>query len=141
LSVAVAVPVFAGAVDAPQANCLSAGQVITGAVLSINVMFCTQVAVLLQASVASQVRFTPAWPVQLAAIGASLKVITGVPPQLSVAVADPVFAGAVDAPQANCLSAGQVITGAVLSINVMFCTQVAVLLQASVACHVRFTPA
>jgi hypothetical protein len=71
--------------------------------------------VLLQASVASQVRFTPAWPVQLAAMGSSVNVIATVPPQLSVAVAEPVFAGAVDWPQVNCLSAGQVIAGAVLS--------------------------
>jgi hypothetical protein len=39
------------------------------------------------------------------------------PSQASVAVAVPVFAGRVDEPQAICISAGQVMMGAVLSIK------------------------
>src|SRR5207247_10918544 len=96
LSVAVAVPVFAGAVESPQASALSAGQVITGGVVSAKVMCWTQVLMLPQASVAFQVRSMPALPVQLAGVAASVNVMAGVPPQLSVAVAVPGFAGAVE---------------------------------------------
>src|SRR5207249_144361 len=140
LSVAVALPVLAGAVEPPQASTLSAGQVMTGGVLSAKVMCCTQVLMLPQASVAFQVRSMPGWPVQLAAVPASVKVIVTVWPQLSVAVAPPVLAGAVEPPQASTLSAGQVMTGGVLSAKVMCCTQVLMLPQASVAFQVRSMP-
>ena len=46
-------------------------------------------------------------------------VMTGTGSQLSVAVADPVFAGALDASQLIVILAGQVITGAVTSWTVM----------------------
>src|SRR5713226_8853286 len=141
LSVAVAAPVLAGAVEAPHCNCLSGGQVITGGVVSTNVMCCTQVAMLPQASVAFQVRSIPGLPVQLPGVAASVEVIVTAPPQLSVAVAVPVLAGAVEAPHCTCLSGGQVITGGVVSTNVMCCTQVLMLLLASVAFHVRSIPA
>src|SRR5206468_1013869 len=98
-----------------------------GGVLSTKVMCCTQVLVLSQASAAFQVRSMPALPVQLAGVAASLNVMAGVPPQLSVAVAEPVFAGAVESPHCNCLSGGQAITGAVVSAKVMCCTQVLML--------------
>src|SRR5438093_7122401 len=140
LSVAVAEPVFAGAVESPHCNCLSGGQAITGGVVSTKVMCCTHVAMFPQASVAFQVRSMPALPVQLAGVAASLNVMAGVPPQLSVAVAEPVFAGAVESPQASTLSAGQVITGGVVSAKVMCCTQVAIFPQASVAFQVRSMP-
>src|SRR5216117_2485653 len=140
LSVAVALPVLAGAVEPPQASTLSAGQVMTGGVLSAKLMCCTQVLMLPQASVAFQVRSMPGWPVQLAAVPASVKVMVTVWPQLSVAVALPVLAGAVELPHASTLSAGQVMTGGVVSAKVMCCTQVLMLPQASVAFQVRSMP-
>src|SRR5437773_1886692 len=115
LSVAVALPVSAGSVESRQSKSLAAGQAITGGVVSAKVMCCTQVLMLPQASVAFQVRSIPGWPVQLAAVAASVKVMVTVWPQLSVAVALPVLAGAVEPPQASTLSAGQVMTGAVVS--------------------------
>src|SRR5881409_2438159 len=127
LSVALALPVLAGAVQSPQARTLSAGQVMTGATVSAKVMCCTQLLLLPQASSAFQVRSMPALPVQLAGVAASVKVIVGLPPQLSVAVALPVLLGSVEAPHCNCLSAGQVITGAVVSLTVMVWVQVLVL--------------
>ena len=51
----------------------------------------------------------------MAAVAASVKLIAIVPMQLSVAVAVPVFAGAVEAPHCNSLSGGQVIVGGVVS--------------------------
>src|SRR5262245_3812658 len=90
---------------------------ITGAVVSTKVMCCTQVATFPHASVAFQVRSRPALVVQLAAVAASVKVMTGVTLQLSVAVALPVLLGSVESPQASTLSGGQVITGAVVSIT------------------------
>src|ERR1051325_4476277 len=91
LSVAVAVPVLDGSVDSPHCNSLSAGQVISGLVVSTKVMCWTQVASLPQPSVAFQVRSMPALLVQLGAVAASVWVMAGVPPQLSVAVAVPVL--------------------------------------------------
>src|SRR6266850_3342753 len=82
----------------------------------------------------------PGLPVQLAAVGASVKVMAGLPPQLSVAVATPVLLVPVESPQASTLSIGQVITGSVVSAKVMCCTQVAKLPQASVAFQVRSMP-
>jgi hypothetical protein len=116
------------------------GQVITGGVVSTKVMCCTHVLMLLQASVAFHVRSMPGLPVQLGGVAASVKLMVGVPPQLSVAVAVPVFAGAVESPHCNCLSGGQVITGGVVSTNVMCCTQVLILPHPSVAFHVRSIP-
>src|SRR6187399_1429972 len=79
-----------------------------------------------QASVAVQVRSIPAWPVQLAA-DTSVCVIVGVPPpQLSVAVAVPVFDGSLEAPHWRAASAGHVITGAVVSTTVTVFVQVLV---------------
>src|SRR5881394_1682540 len=119
LSVAVATPVLLVPVESPQARILSAGQVITGLVVSSKVMCWTQLALFWQASTAVQVRSMPALPVQLAAVGASLKLIAMGCPQLSVAVATPVLLVPVESPQANTLSAGQVITGLVVSSKVI----------------------
>ena len=63
---------------------MSAGQVITGGVVSTNWMCCRQVAVLPQASVAFHVRSMPAWPVQLAGVAASVKVMAGLPPHQAI---------------------------------------------------------
>src|SRR5207247_8969340 len=123
LSVAVALPVSAGSVESPQAKTLSAGQAITGGVLSAKLMCCTHVLILPHASLAFQVRSMPALPVQLAGVAASVCVMTGVPPPLSVAVALPVSAGSVEAPAGQTLVAGEAINGGVVSAKVMCCTQ------------------
>ena len=66
-----------------------------GAVLSIITMVCTQVAELPQSSAAFQVRVMVLACGHVPPTVKSLKVIVGVPSQLSVAVAIPVVAGAV----------------------------------------------
>src|SRR6266516_4197817 len=93
LSVAVAEPVWDGSLGSPQLSCVSAGQTITGGVVSTKVMCWTQVATFPQVSVAFQVRSIPGTPVQPGAAAASVKLIVIVPPQLSVAVAEPVWPG------------------------------------------------
>src|SRR5947209_5742040 len=103
-----------------------------GAVVSMKVICWTQVEELLQPSVAFQVRAMPGLPVQLAGIGASVKVIVTAPPQLSIAVAKPVFAGAVEAPHCSCTLTGHVMEGAVVSTNVICWMCVEELLQPSV---------
>src|SRR2546423_1510770 len=95
---------------------------------------------LLQRSVAVQVRSIPGLPAQLAAVSASLKVTITAPSQLSVAEAWPVLAGSVESPHCNCLSGGQLMEGGVLSTKVICWTQVEELLQASVAVQVRAMP-
>ena len=55
-SVAVAVPVLAGSVDAVQSIVVLAGQVIAGPCVSVTVIVCSQVVKLPQLSVAVQVR-------------------------------------------------------------------------------------
>src|SRR6185369_16128231 len=86
-----------------------------GAVVSAKVMCCTQLAVLPAPSVAVQVRSMPAWPVQLAAVGASLWLIVTVEGsgQPFAVVGVPVLLGLVESPQASTLSAGQMIETAV----------------------------
>src|SRR5882724_12291848 len=81
--VELALPVMAGRVESPQASTLSSGQLMLGAMVSAKLMCCTQLLVLWQASEAYQVRSMPAWPVQLAAVGASLWAVITVPLQLS----------------------------------------------------------
>src|SRR6266478_9231191 len=110
LSVAVATPVLLVAVESPQANCLSGGQVITGGVPSTKVMVWKQSDELPQWSIAFQVRTTLAMPVQLVWTGASVNVMVTVL-QASVAVAVPL-----DWPQSTEMSGGQnVKTGGVVS--------------------------
>ena len=94
-------------------------QMLVGGMVSTKVMCWTQVTMLPQVSVAFQVRSMPAFPVQLAEVAASVWLIVGLPPQLSVAVAEPVSLGSVESPHWSCLSAGQVITGGVVSTKVM----------------------
>jgi hypothetical protein len=95
LSVAVAVPVLAGAVLAVQVIVTLGGQVIEGAMLSSTVMVCTQVLLLPQSSVARHVRAIEDSCGQPPGVTTSVKVMVGVPSQLSVAVALPVLPGAV----------------------------------------------
>src|SRR5512145_2654038 len=96
-------------------------------------MVCVQVDMLPQASVAVQIRVNEP---QVGNVGGSLNVTVAVP-QLSVAVAKPVAFGLVSPPHDTNALAGQMITGAVVSLTVMTCVQEAVLPQASVAVHVR----
>src|SRR5438094_801929 len=119
LSVALAlpVPVWSGAVDAPHWSVALAGHVITGLVVSTNRRCWTQVAWLPQASVAFQVR-SMSRPVQPPA-GLSVWLMVGLPGQLSVAVAEPVINGLAESPHCSVLSGGHVITGLVVSTNVM----------------------
>src|SRR6266542_3999534 len=140
LSVAVAEPVWAGSIRSPQLSCRLAGQEMAGGVVSMKVRCWTQVARLPQASVAFQVRSMPARPAQPATGGASVKVIVTIPAQLSVAVAEPVWAGSIGSPQLSCCSAGQVMAGGVVSTKVRCWTQVSRLPQASVAFQVRSMP-
>ncbi len=56
---------------------------------------------------------------QLPAVVTSLDVMAGEPSQLSVAVADPVAAGELDASHSIVTSAGQLILGAVVSTMVI----------------------
>src|SRR5437899_11151971 len=96
LFVAGALAVLAGAVESPHASTLSAGQVMTGGVVSAKVMCCTQVLMLPQASVAFQVRSIPGWPVQLAGVPASAKVRSEERREVKVGGARPVLAGAIE---------------------------------------------
>ena len=93
LSVAVAVPVFAGKEEALQLIVIFAGHVITGAVISCTVIVWLQVLKLPQTSVALQVRVITQLPAQVPAAITSEYEIAGAKSQLSVAVAVPVLAG------------------------------------------------
>jgi hypothetical protein len=66
----------------------------------------------------------------------SVNVMVALGSQLSVAVAEPVFAGAVLAVQRTVMLAGHVIAGAVLSSTKIVCVHAAVFPQSSVASHV-----
>jgi hypothetical protein len=78
-----------------------------------------QVDVLPQSSVADQVLVTMLAAGQKSAATISMKVITGVVSQLSVAVAIPVSSSPMPSPQATVISGGHVIIGGVLSSTVM----------------------
>jgi hypothetical protein len=79
------------------------------------VMTCWQVALLLQSSVAVQVRVIVVGAGQGPPATLSMKVTFGVASQLSIAVALPVALGAVEPPQAIVIFPGQVSTGGVAS--------------------------
>jgi len=114
-----------------------ATQVIVGGVLSCTTIDLLQVAVLLQSSVAVHVLVTVKVPGQEPGVVASEKVIATLASQASVAV------GALNAGTAGQLigevCATHVIVGGVLSCTTIVRLQVAVLLQSSVAVHVRVT--
>src|SRR5437762_329479 len=113
LSVAVAAPVWPGSVGSPHLSCLSGGQVIAGGVVSRRSWCWEDVGVLPHPSVAFQVRLIPGTPAQPAGVPASVELICTTPPQLSLAVAEPVWPGSVLSPHCRCLSGGQLITGGV----------------------------
>src|SRR5262245_17180616 len=102
-----------------------------GGAVSTTVRCWTHVATLPQASVAFQVRLMPGKPGQLLWPAASVKLILTTPPQLSVAVAEPIEAGSVGSPQFTSRSAGQAITGGVVSTKVKCWMHVATLPQTS----------
>ena len=91
LSVAVAVPVLAGAVLSEHSMVTLAGQVIDGGTSSSTLMDWAQVALLPHSSVALHVLINAAG--HMPPIGPSVKEIIGVPLQLTVAVAMPVVPG------------------------------------------------
>jgi hypothetical protein len=137
LSVAVAVPVFAGNVLAVQSTVTLAGQVMVGAALSSTKMTCTQDVEFPQSSAAVQVLLMVYSCGHPPATVTSEDEIVGVPSQLSVAVAIPVLAGNVLAVQSTVTFAGHVRTGAALSSTKMTCIQLAEFPQSSAAFHVR----
>src|SRR2546421_4008132 len=123
-------PVLVVEVEAPHCNCLSGGQVMLGPVVSTKLICWMQVALLLQPSVAFQVRAIPGLPVQLAGVGASVKVMVTAPPQLSVAVAEPALAGTPERPQSNCVCGGPAMGGVAGSTNGVLWTGLDVLVGA-----------
>ena len=137
LSVAVAVPVAGGFIWAEHSIVKSGGHVIAGGTLSFMKINCTQVLELPQLSVALHVReMILSWGQAPPAV-ASVNVMAGVTSHISVAVALPVFAGAVLAVQETDTFAGQVITGGVLSVSTIICIHILVLPLSSVAFQVR----
>jgi len=126
-----------GPVVLVQANVISAGQVMTGAVVSVTVIVWVQVPALLQLSVAVHVRVMTDALAQVPAATLSLAETAGAPSQLSVAAALPVLTGAVEASHVTVTLAGQVMTGAVASTTRIVWPQLLLLPQASFAVQVR----
>src|SRR5438876_1933628 len=139
LSLHDALPIFTLAVSGAgtalaQATVTAAGQLIAGGRLSLTVIVCVQVWLLPQASVARQVRVRVNWLTQLLALMLSpTKLITGVPPQLSLAVTLAVSGAGSALSLHDALPIYWVITGGVVSLTVIVCVQVWLLPQASVA--------
>jgi hypothetical protein len=137
LSVAVAVPVAAGLVSPPQLTVASAGAVTTGAVVSTTAISWSALALFPQSSVAVHVRVITYDCGQLPAASLSLELTLGLPSQLSVALAEPVFDGAVLSSHSTVTSAGTTRSGAVVSTTAIVCTHWLLFPQSSVAVHVR----
>ena len=115
LSVAVAFPVKAGPVPDVQSISVSAGQTITGLMVSLTMIVWKQVSRLRQASVATHILVMIYSCGQLPAVVTSLELTTGAGSQLSVAMADPVNAGVVPDVQSIMVSAGHVMIGLIVS--------------------------
>lgn len=137
LSLAVAVPVFAGNVLAVHCIVILGGHTNEGATLSSTTMVCTQLLELPQSSVVTHVRVIVLSCGHAPPRVTSLKVTVGVASQLSEDDAVPVFAGNVLAVHCMVTFGGHVIEGATLSSTTMVCAQVLELPQSSVATHVR----
>ena len=137
LSVAVAMPVAAGALEASHSTVAAIGTVMTGSVVSTTLMVCVPEIELPHASVAVHVRVIVDSCGQVPGAVASMKVTTGAGSQLSVAVAMPVAAGALEASHSTVAAIGTVITGSVVSTTLMVCAPEIELPHASVAVHVR----
>jgi hypothetical protein len=136
LSVADALPVFAGKVLAAQSMVTFTGQVIVGGAVSSTVMIWLHVEKLPQASCAFHDRVIVFRCGQLPVTTTSVDVMAKVE-QLSVAVAEPVLAGRVLAVHCIVTLAGHDTVGAIRSFTVMIWLHVLELPQASVAFHLR----
>lgn len=135
LSVAVAVPVADGSVEILHTADTSAGQLITGAVLSSTTMVTLHVAVLPQSSDAVHVLVSVYDCPQVPGNVSVTMVKATVASQASIAIAKP-NEGVV--PHSIGLTTiGQVITGGVVSSTLMVCMHTLVLPEASVAVQVR----
>lgn len=138
LSVDVPLPVFTGKVMAVHSMVTFGGQTIDGTVLSSMVIVCTQVLLLLHKSVAVQVRvIVYSWVQVCEEVVTSAYTTTGVPLQLSVAVAVPVVTGSVLAVHVMVRFGGHVSVGAVLSSTVMIWTHELLFSHSSDAVQVR----
>jgi hypothetical protein len=111
LSVAVARPVRSVVGGSVHSRVMSAGHVITGAVVSLNLIVCWQLTLLPQPSVAVQVRKIVPRPVQLVVPKASAKVMAATALHASAAVATPVLFVVGGSVHSRVMSAGHVITG------------------------------
>src|SRR5262245_58291180 len=100
----------------------------TGGVVSTNAMSCEQEARLVQSSVAVQVRRKTCTAGHKAGTSSSTKVMVRLVSQVSVAVGLP-NTGTAPTTHSLVRSGWQVITGGVVSTNVMVCEQEAVLVQ------------
>src|SRR5712671_6523243 len=86
---------------------------------------------------AVQVRAMMWLPAQAPGVFASLCPMLATPLQLSIALAEPVLLGSVEAAQSTLAFGGQLISGPVVSLTVIVCTQLEELPQPSVAVQVR----
>src|SRR5437667_2232868 len=134
-SCAVATPVTFVVVLAGQSRVTLVGQIRLGRVVSRTVIVCTQLLLLLQASVAVQVRAITLVAAQLLVTESLYRMVTWL--QVSCAVATPVALVVVIAGHSRTRSGGQVILGPLMSRTVIICTQLALLPQPSVAVQVR----
>jgi hypothetical protein len=136
-SLAVAEPVLLGSVEAVQSMLTFTGQSMSGPVVSVTVIVCAQLEELPQLSVAVQVRVITKLPAQAPGAVESLKPMLATPLQSSVAMAEPVLEGSVEAVQSMVTFIGQPRVGPVVSVTVIVCVQLEELPQLSVAVHVR----
>src|SRR6266542_221387 len=129
-------------VSAGHSSTRSGGQVMVGFTVSRTVMVCAQEALLPHWSVAVQVRVSTRVAPQFVLTTSLYVMLTALHP--SWAVATPVTLVRVSAGHSSTRSAGQVMVGLRVSRTVMVCTQLLLLLHASVAVQVRamtFVPA
>src|SRR5262245_17607120 len=114
-SVAVATPVTSGRIDPPQGTRALGGPVMTGGVLSTNVMSWLAAATLPQASVAVQMRSIPVPAQECMQLTSVWLITTG--PHASDAVAWPVTEGSVAPLHPTCAFGGTTIVGGVESVT------------------------
>src|SRR6266542_900743 len=101
------------------------GQAMAGFSVSRTVMVCTQLTLLLHASVAVQVRAMTLLPAQMLVVTSLKRMVTAL--QVSWAVATPQALVLVSAGHSRTRSGGHVIVGVRASCTVMVCTQLALL--------------
>jgi len=122
--------------DSPHSRTSFWPQLMVGGVVSWKLIFCTQVEVFPQPSVADQVRRIIPRPVQLVLPKASVKLRLVTPLQVSLAVATPVLFVAGGTVQSSVISEGHLRDGGLVSATVTTCLQVADAPQESMACQV-----